>query len=396
MQIKGYIRLRPNKTRSIDRFHPWVFSGAVASTEGDPQDGDFVAVTDLRGGMLGYGFYTAAASIAVRMTHFGAKAPDAEWIATRLQEAYALRKVLQLAENEKTDSYRLVHGEGDNLPGLVIDHYAGVLVFQAHSISMWRHRDEIAEALKSIYGDKLKAIYDKSAETLHIHEDETSFRLHGDVPEELWAHEYGLRFRIDWESGQKTGFFIDQRENRRMVGEMTAGKKVLNAFSYTAGFSAYALQGGAELVHSVDSSERALELGDENIAANDLRSDRHESIRADVKDYLKKPEINYDAIILDPPSFAKHPRSRHKAVQAYKRLNKLALRNLTPGGLLFTYSCSQAVDKNVFNNTVVAAAIEAGRNVRVLYQVHQPADHPINIFHPEGEYLKGLVLEVGD
>ncbi len=395
MDIKGYIRLRPNKTRSIDRFHPWVFSGAVASTDGDPQDGDFVAVTDLRGGILGYGFYTAAASITVRMTHFGAKAPDAKWIRKRLEQAHALRNALGLVNNASTSIYRLVHGEGDNLPGLIIDFYGGVIVFQAHSISMWRHREEITEALKAIYGDDLKAVYDKSAETLHINEEETSFHLFGDVPDELVALENDLKFRIDWDGGQKTGFFIDQRENRAMVGRMSKGKKVLNAFSYTAGFSAYALRAGADLVHSVDSSERALELGDENISNNELDTDRHESIQADVKDFLKNPEINYDAIILDPPSFAKHPRSRHKAVQAYKRLNKLAIRNLTEGGLLFTYSCSQAVDKNVFNNTVVAAAIEAGRNVRVLYQVHQPADHPINIFHPEGEYLKGLVLEVG-
>lgn len=394
MELRGYIRLHPKKTRSIDRFHPWVFSGAVAKTDGDPQDGDFVAVTDLRGLVLGYGFYSAAASIAVRMTHFGAKAPDANWISERLIQAHRLRKQLNLAGSEETTCYRLVHGEGDNLPGLIIDFYNGVAVFQAHSRSMYAHRDDICKALEQLYGDELKAIFDKSHETLHLEEAENQY-LFGEAPKVQEAHEYGLKFKIDWEGGQKTGFFLDQRENRRLLGDMVKDKKVLNAFSYTGGFSCYALRGGAKEVHSLDSSQRALDIGEENVALNDLPAHQHKSICNDAIEYLKGNDEEYDVIVLDPPSFAKHPRARHKAVQAYKRINKLALKKLKQGGLLFTYSCSQAVEKNIFNNTVVAAAIEAGRNVRVLYQVHQPADHPINIFHPEGEYLKGLVLEVG-
>lgn len=394
MELRGYIRLHPKKTRSIDRFHPWVFSGAVAKTDGDPQDGDFVAVTDVRGLILGYGFYSAAASIAVRMTHFGAKAPDANWISERLEQAHRLRLQLNLAGSDDTTCYRLVHGEGDNLPGLIIDFYDGVAVFQAHSRSMYLHRDDICKALEQLYGDDLKAIYDKSHETLHLEEAEDQY-LKGEAPDRQQALEYGLKFNIDWEGGQKTGFFLDQRENRKLLGEMVNGKKVLNAFSYTGGFSCYALRGGAQEVHSLDSSQRALDIGEDNIALNDLSTDKHKSICNDAIEYLKSSDEKYDVIVLDPPSFAKHPRARHKAVQAYKRINKLALKKLNSGGLLFTYSCSQAVEKNIFNNTVVAAAIEAGKNVRVLYQVHQPADHPINIFHPEGEYLKGLVLEVG-
>lgn len=391
--IKGDIILKARKEQSLLRFHPWVFSGAIAG-QVNYQEGDFVRVVAAGGQILGFGHFTPNTSIAVRLTHFGKEEPTENWIKERLQSAYDLREQIGLADNASTNTYRLVHAEGDLLPGLIIDHYDGVFVMQAHSSGMYQLRHKISEALQEIYGKGCKAVFDKSAETLAKSKlvAENGY-LFGSSPETHQAKENGLEFRIDWEGGQKTGFFIDQRESRRLLGEMSKGKSVLNTFSYTGGFSLYALQAGATKVHSLDSSARALEIANENAALNGY-SDRHDIIQADAVQYLKNLGEEYDIIVLDPPAFAKHLSSRHQAVQGYKRINSLAMRQMKPGGLLFTFSCSQAVDKQLFNSTIVAAAIEAGRKVRILHQLHQPADHPVSAFHPEGEYLKGLVVRV--
>ncbi|MFM1932622.1 MAG: hypothetical protein RL226_1925 [Bacteroidota bacterium] len=390
--IKGEIILKPKKEQSLLRFHPWVFSGAIYHMEGC-EDGELTCVKTAKGEILGFGYFTPGASIAVRMTHFGPQEPTADWILGRLQQAYNLRLQLDLANNESTDIYRLVHGEGDLLPGLIIDHYAGTLVIQAHTLGMHKIRQQIAAALQEIYGERCQAVYDKSAETLKgVHGIENAYLVGGGNHQKV-AKENGISFHIDWEGGQKTGFFIDQRENRQLLGQYSAGKKVLNTFSYTGGFSLYALQAGAELVHSLDSSARALEMAHENAKLNGFE-DRHGIVQADAVQYLKNLEEDYDIIVLDPPAFAKHLSARHQAVQGYKRINAQAIRQIKPGGLLFTFSCSQAVDKQLFTATVIAAAIESGRGVRVLHQLHQPADHPVNAYHPEGEYLKGLVLRI--
>jgi 23S rRNA (cytosine1962-C5)-methyltransferase len=391
--IKGDIILKARKEQSLLRFHPWVFSGAIAG-QVNYQEGDFVRVVAAGGQILGFGHFTPNTSIAVRLTHFGKEEPTENWIKERLQSAYDLREQIGLADNASTNTYRLVHAEGDLLPGLIIDHYDGVFVMQAHSSGMYQLRHKISEALQEIYGKRCKAVFDKSAETLAKSKlvAENGY-LFGSSPETHQAKENGLEFRIDWEGGQKTGFFIDQRESRRLLGEMSKGKSVLNTFSYTGGFSLYALQAGATKVHSLDSSARALEIANENAALNGY-SDRHDIIQADAVQYLKNLGEEYDIIVLDPPAFAKHLSARHQAVQGYKRINSLAMRQMKPGGLLFTFSCSQAVDKQLFNSTIVAAAIEAGRKVRILHQLHQPADHPVSAFHPEGEYLKGLVVRV--
>ncbi|MBI1267735.1 MAG: methyltransferase [Cryomorphaceae bacterium] len=391
--IKGDIILKARKEQSLLRFHPWVFSGAIGG-QVNFQEGDFVRVVAASGQILGYGHFTPNTSIAVRLTHFGNEEPSENWIRERLQSAYDLREQIGLADNPNTNTYRLVHAEGDLLPGLIIDHYDGVFVIQAHSSGMYQLRHKISEALQEIYGNRCKAVFDKSAETLAKSKlvAENGY-LFGSSPETHQAKENGLEFRIDWEGGQKTGFFIDQRESRKLLGEMSKGKSVLNTFSYTGGFSLYALQSGATKVHSLDSSARALEIANENAALNGY-SDRHDIIQADAVQYLKNLGEEYDIIVLDPPAFAKHLSARHQAVQGYKRINSLAMRQMKPGGLLFTFSCSQAVDKQLFNSTIVAAAIEAGRKVRILHQLHQPADHPVSAFHPEGEYLKGLVVRV--
>lgn len=391
--IKGDIILKARKEQSLLRFHPWVFSGAIAG-QVNYQEGDFVRVVAASGQVLGYGHFTPNTSIAVRLTHFGKEQPTEHWIQERLQAAYDLRVQIGLADNPDTNTYRLVHAEGDLLPGLIIDHYDGVLVIQAHSSGMYQLRNEISTALQNIYGKRCKAVFDKSAETLAKSKlvAENGY-LFGSSPDNHQAKENGLMFKIDWEGGQKTGFFIDQRESRRLLGELSKGKSVLNTFSYTGGFSLYALQAGATKVHSLDSSARALDIANQNAELNGY-SDRHDIIQADAVQYLKNLGEEYDIIVLDPPAFAKHLSARHQAVQGYKRINSLAMQQMKPGGLLFTFSCSQAVDKQLFNSTVVAAAIEAGRKVRILHQLHQPADHPISAFHPEGEYLKGLVVRV--
>ncbi|MGF1565290.1 MAG: class I SAM-dependent rRNA methyltransferase [Flavobacteriales bacterium] len=392
MQPTATLFLHPKKTRSVERFHPWVFSGAIVKTDGQPQPGDFVAVRIVNGTLLGHGFYGEGGSIAARMTHFGEEPPGDRWWHARLQNAYHLRTALGLTSSNETDTYRLVHGEGDGLPGLIIDHYAGVLVVQAHTAGMHRLLPRITESLVDIYGAACKAVYNKSGDTLPGGAEEGY--LHGDPLAEHSSLEYGNRFAIDFTGGQKTGFFIDQRENRRLLGELSKDRKVLNTFSYTGGFSMYALNSGAQLVHSLDSSKRALDVGEKNLELNDFDASKHRSIQADAVQYLKHLEEPYDLIVLDPPAFAKHLKARHQAVQGYKRINALAMKHIEPGGLLFTFSCSQAVDRDLFTNTIIAAAIESGRRVRILHRLSQPADHPVNAFHPEGEYLKGLVVEV--
>ncbi len=389
------VTLKHGKDQSIRRNHPWVFSGAIQRIDGKPENGDIIEVADIKGETLGFAHYSEG-SIAARIFSFG-KNIDLENIwEKKISDAFELRMKLGLTGNEATTIYRLVHGEGDGLPGLIIDIYGSTAVIQCHSSGMYKLRARFVDALKKVFGEHLQAIYDKSAEKLHHKDDEAPVNsyLFGEAADTV-AYEYGHAFKIDWEQGQKTGFFIDQRENRRLLQEMSAGKKVLNTFCYTGGFSVYALKGGATLVHSLDSSQKALELTEENIRLNNIDPNKHSVIKADAVEYLKNIDVDYDVIVLDPPAFAKHLSARHKAVQGYLRINEAAMRQIKPGGIIFTFSCSQAVDKQLFTNTVIAAAIAAKRDVKILHQLHQPADHPISAFHPEGEYLKGVVVLVG-
>jgi 23S rRNA (cytosine1962-C5)-methyltransferase len=347
------------------------------------------------GKFLGCG-HVADGSIAVRIISFENIEIDHEFWRKKLQKALDVRKDCGIANNPSTSMYRLVHGEGDGLPGLIIDMYGSTAVIQAHSLGMHLNIDQISKALQEILGSKLKAIYDKSSETLSKIKDAETVNgfIYGEASGVEICTENDCKFNIDYVHGQKTGFFIDQRDNRALLGEYAKGKKVLNVFCYTGGFSIYALKHGALEVHSLDSSAKALELTDENVRLGGFDIDKHRSIKADAVEYLKTMEQEYDIIVLDPPAFAKRMDARHAAVQAYKRINVQAMRQLKPGGLLFTFSCSQAVDAELFRHTMTAAAIEAQREVRILHKMRQPADHPVNIFHPEGEYLKGLVLRL--
>jgi len=386
--------LKPGKEAFVRRFHPWIFSGAVAKIEGHPADGDVVQVVDHHRNFLATGHFHEG-SIAVKILSFQPADLDAEFFTKKLTEARRVRGLLNLRD---TTAYRLIHGEGDGLPGLVIDWYDGVAVFQAHSVGMHRQRAELADALQVVFGDELKAVYDKSAETLPdryaagIENGYLFQRLEISLPHPI--HENGHTFLIDWETGQKTGFFLDQRDNRALLARYAPGKRVLNAFCYSGGFSVYALAAGADLVHSVDASAKAMGLTARNLEANFGKTAPHESFTDDVLKFLKAHDHQYDLVVLDPPAYAKSIEARHRAVQGYKRLNAEGIRRLAPGGILFTFSCSQVVDRELFYNTVVAAALEAGRPVRVLHQLSQAPDHPVNAFHPEGSYLKGLVLEV--
>ncbi len=330
----------------------------------------------------------------IRVISFEDKEINVAFWVEKLGNAYRMRHNIGLANNSQTNVFRLVHGEGDMLPGLIIDFYNGTAVIQTHSIGMYRHIEDIATALQEVIGEKLKAVYDKSAETLSKNVVETENRFLFGEPETNQVLEHGDKYEIDWEKGQKTGFFIDQRENRKLFGQYSKDKKVLNTFCYSGGFSIAALNEGAREVHSVDISEKAIELTDKNVALNPNHSGLHQSIVADVVKYIREIDADYDVIVLDPPAFAKNIKSRHNAVQGYKRLNAEAFKHIKPGGILFTFSCSQVVDKQLFANTVTAAAIEVGRNVKILHYLSQPADHPINIYHTETEYLKGLVLYV--
>lgn len=394
MKVAGTIVLKKGKEISLQRFHPWVFSGAIQKMEGSITDGVWVEVKDFQLDTLGFGHYQNG-SIAVRMLSFGGQKPDTAFYTNKLQRALSIRQSAHLP-SFSTNCFRIVHGEGDGLTGLVIDYYDGVAVVQAHSTGMHADRAQIAEALREVLKEKLKAVYYKSQGTLpgKVRDEQSDGYLFGmgAVPHVVKEHE--LLFYVDWESGQKTGFFLDQRENRKLLGQFSRGRTVLNTFCYTGGFSVYALQAGAERVHSVDASEKAIELTRKNISLNGFDAAEHACFSMDTFDFLKDTKNQYDLIILDPPAFAKHRDAKHQAMKGYQRLNAEAIKTIKPGGILFTFSCSQVVDRQLFYDTVTSAAIQAGRETRVLYHLCQPADHPVSIFHPEGEYLKGLVLSV--
>jgi 23S rRNA (cytosine1962-C5)-methyltransferase len=385
------LTITKGKEQSILRKHPWVFSGAIADETTELQDGDLVCLTTKKQQVLGIGHFQHA-TIAVRMLSFDYETIDQTFYERRLQNAFELRKRIGLLRADN-NIFRLCHGEGDQLPGLIIDYYAGVAVIQCHSIGMYKQVELIATALVQVLGKDLKAIYSKSSDTLPKRQEVQDAYLYGAVEVPHLALENGVKYHIDWINGQKTGFFIDQRENRALLGKYAQGKKVLNTFCYSGGFSLQALNNNAELVHSLDSSKKAIALTDDNVALNGFES-KHASIVDDAMDYMKDLPEDYDIIVLDPPAFAKHRDKRHQAIQGYKRLNAHAIRQIKPGGFIFTFSCSQVVDTQLFTNTVIAAAIEAGRSCRILEQLHQPADHPIQAFHPEGAYLKGLVIQI--
>ena len=393
---RGSIFLRKGKEESLGRFHPWIFSGAIHHTECDSalEEGDIVEVLSSDGRFLAIGHWQIG-SIAVRVLTFKRQPIDQSFWQKRLAAALDVRRAIGVAGREGNDIYRLVHGEGDNLPGLVIDIYGSTAVMQAHSVGMHVCRNEIAAALRETMGESLKAIYYKSETTLPFKAQlgqENGF-LWGESDDDV-ARENGLAFHIDWLKGQKTGFFVDQRDNRSLVEQYAKGRKVLNMFCYTGGFSVYAMRGGAELVHSVDSSAKAIELVDANMELNFPVDTRHKAFAEDAFKFMEQMEEGYDLIILDPPAFAKHKDALKNALRGYTKLNAKAFEKIQPGGILFTFSCSQAVNKDQFRTAVFTAAAIARRKVRILHQLHQPADHPINIYHPEGEYLKGLVVYV--
>jgi len=391
------IQLKPKKEESLQRFHPWVFSGAIQRIDGKPAEGDLVEVLDNKRNFLAIGHYQIG-SIAVRVISFENIPVNADFWNRKIQLAYAMRKSLGLVAPDYNNTYRLVHGEGDSLPGLIVDVYDETAVMQAHSIGMHEIRETIAKAIVDNVPE-VKNVYYKSETTLPFKaaiEPEDGYLI-GKETEQLTALENGLNFHVDWLRGQKTGFFVDQRENRSLLERYSAGKSVLNMFCYTGGFSVYALRGNAKLVHSVDSSAKAIDLTDSNIEANYPNDPRHKSYAEDAFKYLNNLHTldqKYDLIILDPPAFAKHREALRNALKGYKRLNAKAFEQIKPGGIVFTFSCSQVVSKEQFRLAVFSAAAESKRNVRILHQLSQPADHPINIYHPEGEYLKGLVLWV--
>ena len=388
------IQLRRGKAESLRRFHPWVFSGAIAAQSRDLQEGDLVQVLDDQGNFIAVGHYQIG-SIAVRVLSFDRRDIDKAFWVERIGEAYSLRRGLKLAGRKDNDVYRLVHGEGDRLPGLVVDVYGATAVMQAHSVGMHVQREVIADAIIRATEGDIQNVYYKSETTLPYKADlgqENGF-LRGGSPANI-ATENGLKFHIDWLKGQKTGFFVDQRDNRSLLEHYAKGRSVLNMFCYTGGFSVYALRGGATLVHSVDSSSKAIDLTRANAELNFPGDTRHDAFAEDAFRYLQRAGNDYDLIVLDPPAFAKHKEALRNALKGYTRLNAIAFEKIKPGGIVFTFSCSQAVNKDQFRLAVFTAAAQSGRHVRILHQLHQPADHPINIYHPEGEYLKGLVLQV--
>lgn len=387
--------LKPGKEESLKRFHPWVFSGAIARVEGEPEEGEVVDVYTSKKEFIACGHFQIG-SIAVRVLSFRQEPIDHDYWVRRLQVAKDLRCALGLMGNPRNNTYRLVHGEGDNLPGLIIDVYDHTAVMQAHSAGMHLDRMAVADALEEVMGDVIQHIYYKSETTLPFKADllatENGF-LKGGSPENV-AMENGLKFHVDWLKGQKTGFFVDQRENRALLERYAKGRNVLNMFCYTGGFSFYAMRGGANLVHSVDSSAKAIDLTNENVALNFPGDTRHQAFAEDAFKFLDRMGDQYDLIILDPPAFAKHRDALRNALRGYTKLNAKAFEKIRPGGILFTFSCSQVVSKQDFRNAVFTAAAQSGRSVRILHQLTQPGDHPVNIYHPEGEYLKGLVLYV--
>ncbi len=407
------IILKRNREESLLRFHPWVFSGAIAEIQGNPAEGDLVAVHACDGSLLAYGHYQIG-SIAVRVLSFDESALRPDFWETMLSRALQVRVAAGLHSGcsarhceersdvaiSSTNCYRLVHGEGDNLPGLIIDYYDGVCVLQAHSVGMFRAKKQISEALQKVYGPQLKAVYDKSSGTAPYKAgleliDGYLYRCEGFSDDEQVVLENGHKFLVNWTEGQKTGFFLDQRDNRALVGSLSRGRNVLNLFCYTGGFSIYALAAGANHVDSVDSSKKAMMMVDRNVALNGFDETKHTSLCCDAIDYLRDvPVGKYDLMIVDPPAFAKHRGSLKNALRAYQRLNAAAISKVAPGGFVFTYSCSQVVDKEAFALAVFSAAAQCGRSVRILDRLNQPCDHSVNIYHPEGEYLKGLLLYV--
>lgn len=403
------IILKRNREESLLRFHPWVFSGAIAEIQGNPAEGDLVAVHACDGSLLAYGHYQIG-SIAVRVLSFDESALHPDFWETMLSRALQMRVAAGLhvrhcevqgdVANPSTNCYRLVHGEGDNLPGLIIDYYDGVCVMQAHSVGMFRAKKQISDALQKVYGAELKAVYDKSSGTAPFKAgleliDGYLYRCDGFSDDEQVVLENGHKFLVNWTEGQKTGFFLDQRDNRALVGSLSKGRNVLNLFCYTGGFSIYALAAGANHVDSVDSSKKAMMMVDRNVALNGFDETKHTSLCCDAIDYLRDvPVGKYDLMIVDPPAFAKHRGSLKNALRAYQRLNAAAISKVAPGGFVFTYSCSQVVDKEAFALAVFSAAAQCGRSVRILDRLNQPCDHSVNIYHPEGEYLKGLLLYV--
>lgn len=393
------IILKKGREESLRRFHPWVFSGAIADIQGDPAEGDLVAVHASDGSFMACGHYQIG-SIAVRVLSFDKTALRPDFWEEMLSRALQVRVSSGLHGAAQTNCYRLVHGEGDNLPGLIIDYYDGVCVMQAHSVGMFRAKKQISEALQKVYGDTLKAVYDKSSGTAPFKAgleliDGYMYRRPGFSDDEQVVLENGHKFMVNWTEGQKTGFFLDQRENRALVGSLSKGRNVLNLFCYTGGFSIYALANGALHVDSVDSSKKAMTMVDRNVALNGFDESKHSSLCCDAIDYLRDvPEGKYDLMIVDPPAFAKHRGALKNALRAYQRLNAAAISKVAPGGFVFTYSCSQVVDKEAFALAVFSAAAQCGRSVRILDRLNQPCDHSVNIYHPEGEYLKGLLLYV--
>ncbi|MBW4767326.1 class I SAM-dependent rRNA methyltransferase [Hoylesella nanceiensis] len=390
------VYLKKGKEESLKRFHPWVFSGAIASGTESLNEGDVVRVCTVSGAFIAVGHYQIG-SIAVRVLSFKDIVIDEEFWKSRLHSALEVRLALDVVDNPNNNTYRLVHGEGDNLPGLIVDCYGETAVMQAHSVGMHSERNAIAKALVEVLDGRIKNVYYKSDTTLPFKADlnqENGFLIGGET--DCTTLENGLTFKVDWLKGQKTGFFIDQRENRSLLEQYSKNRSVLNMFCYTGGFSVYAMRGQAELVHSVDSSAKAIDITRENIAANFEDTTKHEAFCEDAFKYLDANDKKYDLIILDPPAFAKHRAALKNALKGYTRLNAKGFETIKSGGILFTFSCSQIVTKDQFRNAVFTAAAQSGRKVRILHQLHQPADHPINIYHPEGEYLKGLVLYVED
>jgi 23S rRNA (cytosine1962-C5)-methyltransferase len=387
------IVLKSGKDVSVKRFHPWIFSGAIKKMYGNPAEGDIVEVYDNKDNFLATGHY-APGSIAIRVLSFEKITPDVDFFRNRIRAALEYRRSAGITGNPDINVYRLIHGEGDGLPGLIIDYYNGVGVVQMHSLGFYRIRNEIVSVLVELMKDQLTAVYDKSEGTLPHMSGVTAVNefLYGNSGPATIT-ENGYKFRIDWTTGQKTGFFIDQRENRKLLESYTEGRNVLNMFGYTGAFSVYAMK-NANLVHTVDSSASAIEMANENIRLNFGDDKRHESFKTDAFEFLNDIKDRYDLIVLDPPAFAKHGNVLGNALQGYKRLNIKAIEQIKPGGIIFTFSCSQVVSRENFRKSVFAAAANTGRNVRILHQMSQPADHPVNIYHPESEYLKGLVIYV--
>lgn len=392
--ISKTIQLKKGKEESLNRFHPWIFSGAILKKDDGIEEGEVVKVYTYDKRFIALGHYQIG-SIAVRVLSFSDTEISLSFWVSRLQSAFNMRRAIGLADLSDNNTFRLVHGEGDNLPGLIIDCYGTTAVMQAHSVGMHRQRHEICEALKQVMGSRIQSVYYKSETTLPYKADlgQANEFLLGASKDDV-ALENGLKFHVDWLKGQKTGFFIDQRENRCLLEKYAQGRSVLNMFCYTGGFSVYAMRGGAKLVHSVDSSAKAIELTNANIQMNFPNDERHASFCDDAFKFLDSHDAQYDLMVLDPPAFAKHRGALRNALKGYTRLNLKGFERIKSGGILFTFSCSQVVTKDNFRNAVFTAAAQAGRNVRILHQLHQPADHPVNIYHPEGEYLKGLVLYV--